>query len=114
MRFVIVVILCALNMKVCIGALMRFGVQANEPGDSSSAVGGDADPLEFPWQASLQVRNSSTDKWEHSCGGSIIDRHWVLTAAHCLDSRIVDGALRIVVGAYNISNIEGILSTVLL
>ena len=34
---------------------------------------------EYPWMVSLQVGGS------HFCGGSLINEHWVLTAAHCLE-----------------------------
>lgn len=41
--------------------------------------GQDADPMEFPWQVSLQMRFLDN----HICGGSLIGEEWVLTAAHC-------------------------------
>lgn len=42
-------------------------------------VGGDdASPGQFPYQISLRIKDS------HTCGGSIIDNEWILTAAHCV------------------------------
>jgi len=49
-------------------------------------VGGeDAAPHEFPWQISMQIFLPKKNKIEHFCGGSILNDHWILTAAHCLD-----------------------------
>ncbi|XP_075451198.1 serine protease 55-like [Ascaphus truei] len=44
---------------------------------SGTVGGGDVNVGEFPWQVSIQNRNS------HFCGGSILNNWWILTAAHC-------------------------------
>lgn len=47
----------------------------------SKIVGGiAARPHEFPWQASIRRRSSNG----HFCGGFIINRFWIMTAAHCM------------------------------
>ncbi|VDI26252.1 Hypothetical predicted protein [Mytilus galloprovincialis] len=69
---------------------------------SSKIVGGsDADISEYPWQVSLQLRNSGS--WYHICGGSIINNKWVVTAAHCVDGSATNN-LRIAAGTTQLSD----------
>lgn len=47
--------------------------------------GKDTIPGEHPWQVSLQLKVYPWAPAQHFCGGALIDRQWVLTAAHCTE-----------------------------
>ncbi|KAH7942704.1 hypothetical protein HPB51_028616 [Rhipicephalus microplus] len=68
---------CGVRGRSCLSAQQRI-------------VGGErAEKLEFPWQISLRrmVPQINLDRG-HSCGGSIINSRYVLTAAHCITGQI--------------------------
>ncbi|XP_032711615.1 serine protease 52-like [Lontra canadensis] len=53
-----------------------------EKSETLEIVGGEpADITDFPWQVSILHRR------RHICGGSILSRWWILTAAHCFINR---------------------------
>ena len=56
-----------------LNANLTFDTMVNESANRSY----DAELAEFPWMASIQIRG------KHFCGGAVIDKRWVVTAAHC-------------------------------
>ncbi|CAG9814998.1 unnamed protein product [Phaedon cochleariae] len=62
--------------------------------------GADVEPHSYPFQAILFA---TYEKETSFCGGTLIDRRWILTAAHCVDSnpKYID----IFLGAHNLTNL---------
>ncbi|CAG9765098.1 unnamed protein product [Ceutorhynchus assimilis] len=61
------------------------------------AGGSIAPPNSFPYQVALIISNAGF------CGGSIISKDWVLTAAHCVES---NNPVQVIAGAHNPSATE--------
>lgn len=57
--------------------------------DIDKIIGGDNTAIdEFPWMAVLEYQLSNGER-KIGCAGSIINRRYVLTAAHCLTGSII-------------------------
>uniref|UniRef100_UPI00063C8621 acrosin-like n=1 Tax=Odobenus rosmarus divergens TaxID=9708 RepID=UPI00063C8621 len=82
---------------------LRF--RQNPPGSGRIVGGQDATIGAWPWMVSLQVFTSHNNRRYHACGGTLLNSHWLLTAAHCFvskkkvyDWRLIFGAREIVYG----------------
>ena len=100
------------RMRGAIAAVAMFVMSScTEPPEIQSAqyeqsiFGGGAVPIAgIPWQVSVQERLH-----KHHCGGTIINKNWVLTAQHCVDGPALlppgGGAdILVVAGISNLSN----------
>jgi secreted trypsin-like serine protease len=49
---------------------------------------GTASTEQWPWFAALRIRDLVTREVTYFCGGTAIDPHWILSAAHCLKGEL--------------------------
>ncbi|KAJ8039118.1 Acrosin [Holothuria leucospilota] len=82
------------------------GVPSISADVSASIVGGQpAKHGTWPWQVS--IRKFDRLGSYHTCGGTLIDKQWVLTATHCFD-KLIGEALpedyEIILGAHEVDN----------
>lgn len=61
----------------------------------------------MPWAAAF-MRTSEDGKPEAFCGGSVIDRQWIVTAAHC---RVVEGG-EVIIGRVDLTATGGVMRKV--
>ncbi|XP_058458583.1 uncharacterized protein LOC131435087 [Malaya genurostris] len=66
---------------------------------------------QYPWQVSLELLHPSYGFIGHWCGGVLIDRNWVLSAAHCIHNDLFNLPLpalwTVVLGEYDRSRESG-------
>ncbi|KAF7462494.1 hypothetical protein GHT09_012458 [Marmota monax] len=83
---VLAVSVVAKDNSTCDGPCgLRF---RQNPQGSSRVIGGHVvQNGAWPWMVSLQVYQPHNNRRYHSCGGCLLNSHWVLTAAHCFDNK---------------------------
>ncbi|GFO25752.1 plasminogen [Plakobranchus ocellatus] len=68
---------------------------------SYRVVGGqEVQPHSWPWQVAILTAKNK----DHYCGGTLINRYWVLTAAHCVKKRGRPRKFVVRVGEHNIDS----------
>ncbi|XP_036762694.2 acrosin [Manis pentadactyla] len=82
---------------------LRF--RQSSPGNVRVVGGQDAAKGAWPWVVSLQVFTAHNNRRYHACGGTLLNSHWLLTAAHCFrvnkevyNWRLIFGTREIVYG----------------
>jgi secreted trypsin-like serine protease len=70
----------------------------NDSSDNRILVGKKTTIAENPWQVALVATAVPSNLKAQFCGGSIIAKRWVLTAAHCVDQNTLPSQISVLVG----------------
>jgi len=63
----------------------------------------------LPWQVTIQTISRPRSEFRHHCGGTIIGRRWILTAAHCfnkLGTSLTIKDLIVIAGVHDLDGID--------
>ncbi|XP_062874974.1 serine protease 27 isoform X2 [Trichomycterus rosablanca] len=90
------------HTSMCVSRLLcvyRSFIACGRPSLGARIVGGtEAREGAWPWQVDIQMGTNG-----HVCGGSIISRYWVLSAAHCFPNPSDVSPYRLYMGRYQLN-----------
>jgi secreted trypsin-like serine protease len=80
-------------------SLLDIAIERSKNHMNDRIIGGSiAHYSDNPWQVALVYSGSQNNLTAQFCGGSIIEKHWVITAAHCIDQRKPKSAIEVLSG----------------
>ncbi|KAM5336058.1 chymotrypsin-like elastase family member 1 [Glossophaga mutica] len=84
--------------------LVLCGHSTQDFPETNARVVGGTEARRNSWPSQISLQYLSGGNWRHTCGGTLIRRNWVMTAAHCVDRQLT---FRVVVGEHNLSQKDG-------
>ncbi|XP_023220733.1 complement factor B-like isoform X1 [Centruroides sculpturatus] len=100
----------SVNCGIQKSVLVKGEEEEEEEDNLGRVIGGKRAKRPWPWMAALYFADNADEdlaKAVHRCGGSIIDKYWILTAAHCFyqnDILIDKNHIVVYLGLLNVKN----------
>jgi len=91
---------------------LNFPVGEDVEPESARIINGEmAKQGAWPWQVSIKLTNPRIGSIGHWCGAVLLDQNWILTAAHCVQNKLINalggGIWTVVLGEYDRDHVNG-------